>query len=86
MKKHNKKNMCKKGQIVETIFLIGILIIGGVGSYKIIFENRYVGDQTTLTYYDLSKCDINSINRDNIINFKDVKEAKENGYSPAKCS
>ena len=80
--------MNKRGQleIVGAIVIIGIIIFSGVAGHKIISENRYVGDITTNLYYDLKKCDIVVIPKENIVNFKDLGEAKTNGFNPAKCS
>lgn len=80
--------MSKKGQaeLVGAIILIGLVVLGGVSSYKLISENRYVGDISTKQYYDLKRCDTSQINPENIINFKDFEEVKRNGFSAAKCS
>jgi len=39
--------MNKKGQFAEglgAIFLIGLLVLGSYGSYKIVSDNRFVGN------------------------------------------
>ncbi len=80
--------MNKKGLSAELgiFFLIGVLIVGGISAHQIISENRFIGDKTTLLYYDLKTCDGKEISRENILDFKTLEEAKENGYQPAKCS
>lgn len=81
--------MNKRGQadvILGAVVLIGIILFGGAVSYKIISENRYVGDKSTLLYYDLKECDIKGIPRENLINFKSSEEAEKNGYNPAECN
>lgn len=80
--------MKKKGQIVETIgviFLLGILVIGGIGSYKIMTDNRFVGNIENSTVYDLKYCDIN-IPKDNIISFENKEDAYKKGFKDAECN
>lgn len=81
-------NMKKRGQgeIVGVLVLLGLVIVGGIGTYKLISENRYVGDKTTMQYYDLKKCDIKDIPKENLINLNNLDEAREYGYMPASCS
>ncbi|MFH1848788.1 MAG: hypothetical protein ABH879_01225 [archaeon] len=78
----------KKGraEIIGGFILLGLVIVGGFSSYKIISENRYVGDRINYLYYDLKNCDAKEIPADNRINFKSMDEAHKNGYLPATCS
>ena len=80
--------MKKRGQceIIGVLVLLGLVIVGGIGSYKVISENRYVGDKTIMQYYDLKKCDISNIPKENLVNLKNINEAKEYEYVPASCS
>lgn len=84
--------MDKKCQI-ETIALIGgvlaviVILVGtGIGHYQITSEQRFIGDNQNKLYYDLAKCDLEGLKKENIVNFKNVREVEENGYKPAKCS
>jgi len=89
MSKFITSNQMKKrsqGEILGALVLLSLVIVGGIGGYKIISENRYVGDKTTMQYYDLKKCDISSIPKENIVNLNDINEAKEYEYVPASCS
>ena len=72
--------------VAGALILIVILAFGVVSSVGIINENRYVGDKDTKIYYDLKKCDISKIPRENIISFKNLDEVTNNGYKPAECS
>ncbi len=78
--------MTKKAQAFVGVSAILLILLVGFGSYKVITENRYVGDASTHEYYDLAKCDVSNLNHDNLINFSDLSEAEKNGYIPAKCS
>ncbi len=91
MRKMKDKTMNKRGsaEIIGIIILASMLILGGLGSYKIISENRYVGDSFTKLIYDLSKCDISNIPKENQINFnnqKDIEGAIKNDYKLAECT
>ena len=84
--------MDKKGQL-EAVALAGgvvaiivILIGAGIGHYKITSEQRFIGDNQTKLYYDLAKCDLEGLEKENIIGFKSIKEVEENGYKPDQCS
>ena len=88
MKQAKDKNMDKRGQTAEIIgsfILITMVVASGFTLSKVIDDNRYVGDKFELKVYDLSKCDIKDVPKDNRINFKDLDEAINNGYTPAKC-
>lgn len=80
--------MKKRGQaeVVGALILLGIVLVGGFASYKIVSENRYVGDLNSKIYYDLKTCQVESIPRENLINFNSLGEAIKNGYVPAPCS
>ncbi len=86
MRGRKDKPMDKSGtaELVGIILALGMVILGGITSYKILSENRYVGDKTTLLVYDLSKCDISHIPRENITSFNDLEGAK--AYALAECS
>ena len=79
----------KKGQV--GIFIIGlVLIIIAIyvivfSFHKILSENRYVGDETTLKVYDLKKCGIKHIPKGDRINFKSLDEALNKGYILMRC-
>ncbi len=75
-----------QGEVVGAVLLLGLLIVGGIGAHKIISENRYVGDTSTKLYYDLKKCDIENLDKVNLISFKTLNEAEKDGFMPAKCS
>ncbi len=84
--------MDKKGQI-EAITLVGgviafivILVGAGIGHYQITSEQRFIGDSSTKLYYDLAKCDLDKLEKEDTISFKNIKEVEENGYKPAECS
>ncbi len=79
--------MPKKGiaELIGSIVILGVLIIGSIASYTVISENRYVGDKITFKVYDLKECNIDFISKENRISFDDLTEAKENGYSLKQC-
>lgn len=79
--------MNKKGQseIVGIIVLAGLLLISGISSHKILSENRYVGDETTNVYYDLSRCVI-EISPEDLVSFNTQEEAIQNGFTSAPCN
>lgn len=77
-----KKSMA---ELIGSIVILGVLVIGSIASYTIISENRYVGDKTTLKVYDLKECNIDFISKENRISFSDLMEAEENGYSLEQC-
>jgi len=87
-KTYSLQMMDKRGQaeVVGIVFLVSLIIFSGISGYKILSENTYIGDNVTLLYYDLRKCDINNIPKENIVGFKSLKVAINNGYLPAKCS
>ena len=89
MIKIKRNSMNKRGQteiVIGSIILVGLVISGIFASYSIFSENRYIGDKSTNLYYDLKECDTSNIDRNNLINFKSLEEAKQNGYEPASCS
>ncbi len=80
--------MKKRGQVVEGIGLIvfiGLIIIGSISTSKILSENRYVGDNSSNNYYDLSSCVI-TIHQENLVVFTDKQEAKSRGFKSAGCN
>ena len=80
--------MNKRGQVVESIgvvILLVILSVSSISSYKILSEDRYIGDTETGEYYDLSRC-IVDIDKGTIIKFKNKGEAINSGLSNAKCN
>ena len=81
--------MNKRGQIGETIgaiILVGILILGGVGSYKIVSNNRYIGNTETQLVYDLKYCEANDMPKDKTVSFIDKEEAYRGGFKDAECN
>ena len=86
MRTHFNTLAMKRGstELIGTGLILIMLIFGGIGSYKILSENRYVGDVSTMEVYDLSKCNINNIPKENLKSFKSLKEA--DGYELAECS
>lgn len=74
------------GEIIGAIILIGVLVLGGVGSYKIISENRYVGDPNTKIVYDLKFCDIKNVLDEKPLSFSNLEEAYKAGYKDAECN
>ena len=83
--------MKKRGsaEIIGVAILVTMLLFGSIGSYKILSENRYVGDSSAKLIYDLSKCDISDIQKEHLINFHDQEEVEEvlgDGYQFAECS
>ena len=87
MIKELDKTMKKKGiaELVGSILIIGVLVIGYITSYTVISENRYVGDKTTFKVYDLKSCNIDLVSKESRISFNNLKEAEESGYSLNKC-
>ena len=85
MRTHFNMLTMKRGsaEIVGAGLILIMLIFGSIGSYKILSENRYVGDVSVMKVYDLTKCDINSIPREDLKSFKSLKEA--DGYELAEC-
>lgn len=82
-----KYSMKKRGQAeaIGAIVLIGILILGGYGSYKIISDNRYVGDKDTKIVYDLKYCNI-KIAKENVVSFTTKEKAYELDFKDAECN
>lgn len=80
--------MRKKGaaELIGVGIILFVVIVGGVASYTVLSENRYVGDKTTLKVFDLKTCDISSIEKINQVSFDSVEEARRNGYSLATCA
>ena len=77
----------KRGAAVEAVgavFLIGLLVFGGLATSKILSENRYVGDSSTMKAYDLARCDISHVSKSNMINFKSLEDVPD-GYALEKC-
>lgn len=84
--------MFKKRGIIEpisatvgAIFILGLIILGGVSSYKVLSQNRYVGDNSTVSYFDLSSCII-SIEQSKLVEFGSKQEAETKGYQSASCN
>ena len=86
-----KHPMKKRGQIepisavVGVVFVLGLIILGGVSSYKVLSENRYVGDDTTNKYFDLSSCVV-SIEQSKLVKFENKQQAETKGYESASCN
>ena len=81
-------NMQKRGQVTEAIgalFLIGIIVLGSFGSYKIISDNRFVGNEENGMVYDLKYCDT-KIPKDKMISFQSKEEAYTKGFKDAECN
>lgn len=70
---------------IGAIFILGLIILGGVSSYKILSQNRYVGDNSTMSYFDLSSCTI-SIEQSKLVEFESKQEAETKGYQSAPCN
>ncbi len=84
----NRYSMKKRGIVAETIgiiILVGILVVGGISSYKILSEDRYVGDTSNGEYYDLSKCIVDT-HKNTIIKFNNENEAIQSGLRSAECN
>jgi len=80
--------MKKKGQVAEVIgavILIGVLVLGGFGSYKIVSDNRYIGNTELKMVYDLKYCEV-SIPKDKIVSFQNKEQAYEIGFKDAECN
>jgi len=81
--------MNKKGlaEIIGGIVLAAVIIGGIITSQRIIEENRYVVDAKTGLIYDLSKCSINNLDQNSLVEIRDIDEVLKNEkYSLAKCS
>ena len=81
--------MNKKGlaEIIVGIVLAAVIIGGIITSQRIIEENRYVVDAKTGLIYDLSKCSINNLDQNSLVEIRDIDEVLKNEkYSLAKCS
>lgn len=70
---------------VGVIFVLGLIVLGGISSYKILSQNRYVGDNSTNLYFDLSSCVV-SIEQSKLIEFGSKQEAETKGYQSAPCN
>ena len=80
--------MKKRGQIVEgigVVVFIGLIIIGSVSTSKVLSENRYVGNNLSNNYYDLSSCVI-TIPLENLVVFSDKQDAESRGFKSAGCN
>ena len=81
----------KEAHAYRTRLLVGIFLmvivmaVWGMASYTIITENRYVGDASTATVYDLAYCNTDHLPRSQRVSFKNLEEAKQNGYHLASC-
>ena len=83
------KRMNKRGQtelVIGGVILVGLVISGILASYNLISENRYIGDKKSNLYYDLKNCDTSNLNSNDMVNFRSLEEAKENGFKPAECT
>lgn len=94
LNRHNQKvnyPMKKRGQFepvsatIGAIFVLGLIILGGVSSYKVLSQNRYVGDNSTGLYFDLSSCVI-SIEQSKLFEFESKQDAETKGYQSAPCN
>ena len=84
--------MLKKRGMIEpisatigVIFILGLIALGGVSSYIILSQNRYVGDNSTGSYFDLSSCVV-SIEQSKLVQFESKQEAEAKGYQSASCN
>ena len=80
--------MDKKAQAVEIfgiIIVAGLLVLGYASTKQVLSENRYVGDASTHTYYDLSRC-IAKIPQDSVVYYERKQQFVEEGYKPAPCN
>ena len=86
----SKMKMNKRGQVelgIGAVLLIGVLIYGALSSYEIVSENLYAVDTPAKTIYDLTKCSIKHLNKQNIdfMGGDDVNELLGKGYRLAPC-
>lgn len=84
--------MQKRGQLETTAVVIGVvlllssLVAGGIYSEKIISANRYVGDKESKLVYDMSRCDVSNIPKENKVSFENLNDAFAGGYYEAPCN
>ena len=81
--------MNRRGQIEVALatFVVGIIVFTGffITTQKILTENRYVGDKTNFTYYDLKTCETKNLAKENVLSFNSKEDALKNGFQPAPC-
>jgi len=86
--------MNKKGEFVTlaTFFIVGILMLGILVYEKATEDKRFIGDKINKIVYYLDsnnpECNLTDIkiNRDNLILFSSLEEAKNMGFTPSdKC-
>lgn len=82
--------MRKRGQIeigIGLVILLGVLTIGSIQSYEVLSNNRFVVDNSTSLIYDLSKCSIENVPKENrfYISGDKIDEAMEKGLRLAEC-
>lgn len=79
--------MDRKGayEAIAVLTMVVALALGAIGASKAISENRYVGDTSTLRYYDLKYCSIADIAQEHLKGFENQQQAEDAGFSPAKC-
>jgi len=79
--------MKKRGQaeVIGAIIVLGLIILGSISSTKVLTESRYVGDESTNTYFDLSSCVV-SILPENLILFESKHTAESEEFESAECN
>ena len=82
--------MNKRGQVelVVGVFILGaVLITGAIGAISSIGSVRYVVDiSNNNTIYDLAKCDVKFIPKENLKPLSDFNELARKNFPMAECS
>ncbi len=71
--------------VVGIVLLVGLIVAGGIGTTKIISENRHVGDANTKVVYDLKFCEIKDTSV-KLVSFSTIGDAYKAGYKDAACN
>lgn len=80
--------MNRTGQIetaVGLIFIVGLIIVGSITSVNVLSEHRFIGDNSSKEYFDLSKCVV-KIPAENYVQFSNAEEAIKEGFKSASCN
>jgi len=70
---------------IGALFVVALIFLGGISSYKVLSENRYIGDNSTGQYFDLASCVV-EIEKAKLVQFESKEEAEKRGYKSAQCN
>jgi len=82
MKKRGQSDPISVG--VGVIILGGILLFGFIGTHIALQESRYMVDNEGVIY-DLTKCNLKDIDKENLQLLRDLDDIKRKNYTMAKC-